>query len=155
MFTCFSCFFSSRRRHTRCALVTGVQTCALPIFYAAAEVAVPNGWSKGKQGLGIAGTDAARTTAIESRQDAISKIPKQGGLEKKDEKTGKTFIEQVSSEQRLSLENEMRKLWYDRSKQGFVQLITGALAHMEFGSIVDGIVDKGIDRKSTRLNSSH
>src|SRR3546814_2136638 len=30
---CFSSFFffSSRRRHTRCALVTGVQTCALPI----------------------------------------------------------------------------------------------------------------------------
>src|SRR3546814_4453539 len=28
-------FFSSRRRHTRCALVTGVQTCALPIFVAA------------------------------------------------------------------------------------------------------------------------
>src|SRR3546814_4475922 len=27
-------FFSSRRRHTRCALVTGVQTFALPIFYA-------------------------------------------------------------------------------------------------------------------------
>src|SRR3546814_15558911 len=24
-------FFSSRRRHTRCALVTGVQTCALPV----------------------------------------------------------------------------------------------------------------------------
>src|SRR3546814_5785448 len=27
---CF--FFSSRRRHTSCALVTGVQTCALPIY---------------------------------------------------------------------------------------------------------------------------
>src|SRR3546814_6999260 len=26
-------FVSSRRRHTRCALVTGVQTCALPIYY--------------------------------------------------------------------------------------------------------------------------
>src|SRR3546814_14271079 len=25
-------FFSSKRRHTRCALVTGVQTCALPIL---------------------------------------------------------------------------------------------------------------------------
>src|SRR3546814_14522183 len=25
-------FFSSRRQHTRCALVTGVQTCALPIL---------------------------------------------------------------------------------------------------------------------------
>src|SRR3546814_10107006 len=34
----FLFFCSSRRRHTRCALVTGVQTCALPIlliiFYA-------------------------------------------------------------------------------------------------------------------------
>src|SRR3546814_10001514 len=29
---CFVFFCSSRRRHTRCALVTGVQTCALPIF---------------------------------------------------------------------------------------------------------------------------
>src|SRR3546814_14160949 len=28
---CILFFFSSRRRHTRCALVTGVQTCALPI----------------------------------------------------------------------------------------------------------------------------
>src|SRR3546814_5268824 len=32
LFVCF--FFSSRRRHTRCALVTGVQTCALPIYIA-------------------------------------------------------------------------------------------------------------------------
>src|SRR3546814_13020907 len=30
LIVCF--FFSSRRRHTRCALVTGVQTCALPIL---------------------------------------------------------------------------------------------------------------------------
>src|SRR3546814_10125117 len=28
---CVGFFFSSRRRHTSCALVTGVQTCALPI----------------------------------------------------------------------------------------------------------------------------
>src|SRR3546814_8565215 len=33
-------FFSSRRRHTRCALVTGVQTCALPIFYHTIAVVV-------------------------------------------------------------------------------------------------------------------
>src|SRR3546814_3471389 len=32
-------FFSSRRRHTRCALVTGVQTCALPIFRIAVALA--------------------------------------------------------------------------------------------------------------------
>src|SRR3546814_1062378 len=31
MTSLFGLFFSSRRRHTRCALVTGVQTCALPI----------------------------------------------------------------------------------------------------------------------------
>src|SRR3546814_2590515 len=30
--------FSSRRRHTRCALVTGVQTCALPILMTAEEL---------------------------------------------------------------------------------------------------------------------
>src|SRR3546814_13100410 len=42
----FSFFFSSRRRHTRCTLVTGVQTCALPIS---------SGWCKhlgsGKPGI--------------------------------------------------------------------------------------------------------
>src|SRR3546814_11712989 len=36
VFSCIACvvffFFSSRRRHTSCALVTGVQTCALPIL---------------------------------------------------------------------------------------------------------------------------
>src|SRR3546814_3810523 len=31
LWDCRIVFFSSRRRHTRCALVTGVQTCALPI----------------------------------------------------------------------------------------------------------------------------
>src|SRR3546814_19362221 len=41
-------FFSSRRRHTRCALVTGVQTCALPISdffieYFAIDLIMENG----------------------------------------------------------------------------------------------------------------
>src|SRR3546814_9080931 len=40
-------FFSSRRRHTRCALVTGVQTCALPIYVG---VEVPGGLA-GRRGL--------------------------------------------------------------------------------------------------------
>src|SRR3546814_14815232 len=35
-------FFSSRRRHTRCALVTGVQTFALPISIAARPVSLPH-----------------------------------------------------------------------------------------------------------------
>src|SRR6184192_2681613 len=36
----FFFFFSSRRRHTRCRLVTGVQTCALPISQLVAPVSV-------------------------------------------------------------------------------------------------------------------
>src|SRR3546814_4068915 len=42
------CCFASRRRHTICALVTGVQTCALPISHGGpmdgiqAWVALPN-----------------------------------------------------------------------------------------------------------------
>src|SRR3546814_2664151 len=35
---CF--FFSSRRRHTSCALVTGVQTCALPISIIPVDAAI-------------------------------------------------------------------------------------------------------------------
>src|SRR3546814_3304427 len=35
-------FFSSRRRHTSCALVTGVQTCALPIFHLGIETGSDN-----------------------------------------------------------------------------------------------------------------
>src|SRR3546814_8271540 len=37
----FFFFFASRRRHTRCALVTGVQTCALPIFLSCTFVFFP------------------------------------------------------------------------------------------------------------------
>src|SRR3546814_6597093 len=50
----FVFFFSSRRRHTRCALVTGVQTCALPIsmvshYLFEAEFCNPAaGWEKGQ-----------------------------------------------------------------------------------------------------------
>src|SRR3546814_955570 len=43
---CLYFFFSSRRRHTRCALVTGVQTCALPIWalqIVTAAAAIPIG----------------------------------------------------------------------------------------------------------------
>src|SRR3546814_3302421 len=43
VFFYFKFFFASRRRHTSCALVTGVQTCALPIY---AE-AFLSGWTDG------------------------------------------------------------------------------------------------------------
>src|SRR3546814_16840692 len=37
---CRRCLLSSRRRHTSCALVTGVQTCALPISLATSGVLI-------------------------------------------------------------------------------------------------------------------
>src|SRR3546814_2942803 len=46
-FVCFF-FFSSRRRHTRCALVTGVQTCALPI---SPKGPIQVNWRKGQTGV--------------------------------------------------------------------------------------------------------
>src|SRR3546814_19215767 len=55
---CFSFFFSSRRRHTRCALVTGVQTCALPICDAGATGGL-GAW------LQAASTSVARNNAWE------------------------------------------------------------------------------------------
>src|SRR3546814_13118551 len=48
MIICFF-FFSSRRRHTRCALVTGVQTCALPISELRYEARTKNGAMHGWQ----------------------------------------------------------------------------------------------------------
>src|SRR3546814_2269938 len=56
---CF--FFSSRRRHTRCALVTGVQTCALPIFDQHQRAP---GTKIAKVDLRRAGTDAAAVGRI-------------------------------------------------------------------------------------------
>src|SRR3546814_15123141 len=56
-------FFSSRRRHTRCALVTGVLTCALPICYAQ--------HFRAERGHGGAGSN--RTGA--GGEDLVVKVP--------------------------------------------------------------------------------
>src|SRR3546814_2412512 len=65
-------FFSSRRRHTRCALVTGVQTCALPIcgpfesFDLGGRTALVTGASSGL------GRHAARTLAAAGAQVVLA-----------------------------------------------------------------------------------
>ena len=59
-------FFSSRRRHTRCADVTGVQTCALPILEIVEEIdnhVNPIG-TKGVGEIGITGVAAAVANEI-------------------------------------------------------------------------------------------
>src|SRR3546814_20333734 len=60
----YSFFVASRRRHTRCALVTGVQTCALPISIPSAGIRV----DRGKQ-----------MTDLTARTQAIANILKERG----------------------------------------------------------------------------
>src|SRR3546814_6398039 len=73
LFIMFGCFFSSRRRHTRCALVTGVQTCALPILTdtIAAGISVQSQSSDGYAHNVITGNDLMGTSrnAIRGRID--------------------------------------------------------------------------------------
>src|SRR3546814_14876420 len=58
VFLYVSFFFSIRRRHTRCALVTGVQTCALPIYFAGvsfravSSAQAGKAWNVARQGHG-------------------------------------------------------------------------------------------------------
>src|SRR3546814_16227358 len=59
-------FFSSRRRHTRCALVTGVQTCALPISAARTSCWSTEPGRDGRQGMSRALTVVQLLPALES-----------------------------------------------------------------------------------------
>src|SRR3546814_7679532 len=73
MFDSFVFFFSSRRRHTRCALVTGVQTCALPIFWrdesARASDSVSPPRPAAAPGEGIAAPPPAAPEASEQKRE--------------------------------------------------------------------------------------
>src|SRR3546814_9537681 len=68
MVNCF--FFSSRRRHTRCALVTGVQTCALPICCALR-------YENGKLVQGATRGDGTTGEDITANVRTIADLPKQ------------------------------------------------------------------------------
>src|SRR3546814_8311986 len=64
-------FFSSRRRHTRCALVTGVQTCALPISCAGRPRA-------GGGGRGLAPADGWRRRIVDGHGAVPDLAPARG-----------------------------------------------------------------------------
>src|SRR3546814_2341981 len=76
---CYGFFFSSRRRHTRCALVTGVQTCALPISIEAARAGdAGRGFAVVAQEVkSLAAQTAAATDDIASKISAIQAATRQ------------------------------------------------------------------------------
>src|SRR3546814_15152794 len=71
----FCFFFSSRRRHTRCALVTGVQTCALPISLLSLRPTTCGSCAFGSQGmmsLPVMCRDMGRSSALGNRHAVLA-----------------------------------------------------------------------------------
>src|SRR3546814_3754626 len=108
-------FFTSRRRHTRCALVTGVQTCALPISSHRHR--------------------ASMTLSIRSAAPADLPLIAQ-------------FIRDLADYEKLA-----HAVRFDEATLGDKLFGPRPYAEVIIGEI-DGM-PQGLDRKSTRLNSSH
>src|SRR3546814_6148121 len=127
-------FFSSRRRHTRCALVTGVQTCALPIS------------SRPGPASGSRST-VPSSTATGSREAAMAKVFKIVS-------TGP-----VHADARATLEAAGRfVIPEDQSDAALLREIADADALIVRRKLPDDVFDHAPrlqDRKSTRLNSSN
>src|SRR3546814_2778357 len=118
MFRFLFFFFSSRRRHTRCALVTGVQTCALPI---------------------------CRSDALRERYEAALELAAKEPL-----------IHTISGEidangalKSISISGAFSKQKWTLETDDDALFVLSEISHM--GPLATFI----IDRKSTRLNSSH
>src|SRR3546814_2973992 len=126
-----SVFFSSRRRHTRCALVTGVQTCALPIYKRSICLDL-----KSERGLAVARKLAARS-------DVLIENFRPGTLAR----LGLGYDALSPNNPRLiycSAKGFLKGPYEQRTALDEVTQMMGGLAYMT-----------GPDRKSTRLNSSH
>src|SRR3546814_2955050 len=94
-------FVSSRRRHTSCALVTGVQTCALPIFD-------ENGWVRGHGGAASLPVGAGLSSiengviyqnvnVIYHHSDRSCKRASRGGRRSEERRVGKECVSTCSS----------------------------------------------------------
>src|SRR3546814_8352038 len=119
-------FFSSRRRHMRCALVTGVQTCALPIFTTIVALLDP---------ADIRADGVVRSTQIGRVPKALADNFEGAAIAVAD---GRTWLWLVSDD---NYNNWQRSL--------LLQFELVGLPPRRPDST------KAADRKSTRLNSSH
>src|SRR3546814_5922153 len=125
---CLGCcfFFSSRRRHTRCALVTGVQTCALPISKAISATTDP-GVAVSFNNIGLITNRFFEQEFFDMERLEVLRGP-QGTLYGRNATGG--VINLITAKPKLDR--------FEGSIKGEV-----------------GNYDSRRDRKSTRLNSSH
>src|SRR3546814_6239507 len=126
-------FFSSRRRHTRCALVTGVQTCALPIFQQFGgphEVTIRTPLPEGGEGASNRAATALKQTVMAGYPDA-----RFGSVDAVSGKVSGELFRTGSYAMLFAMIAISIYIWFRFEWQFGI----GAL----------------LDRKSTRLNSSH
>src|SRR3546814_8910868 len=131
-------FFSSRRRHTRCALVTGVQTCALPI---------------------------SSTAAVKAERAANYWLGRVGGVEhfanmKNNSRTRanriKTLLAELRDLQRgINRAHAALAIWEEITTDEQIRHALGNMDSRLLWSSYDLYYKVDRDRKSTRLNSSH
>src|SRR3546814_3463354 len=131
-------FFSSRRRHTRCALVTGVQTCALPI-------------SLGD--LVDDGYDPALVYSITGSDDDLAMDAEKL---QREEDTTSGFL---SDEDNIDEAGRMVTVY-----ESYIRIDAEGTGRRQLWKVVhvghtllekQKVTDHPLDRKSTRLNSSH
>src|SRR3546814_9770388 len=88
-------FFSSRRRHTRCALVTGVQTCALPILLVDQRQRAP---------------EIVEFGIFEARQQRIEAVAQLGLVGRRDRPDRAAVERHVERDQVMPLRSEERRV---------------------------------------------
>src|SRR3546814_5253747 len=135
-------FVSSRRRHTRCVLVTGVQTCALPIFRRYGETDVTRvRFVKSAQRLGFSLDEIAELLRLEDG----------------------THCEEASSLAEHKLK-DVRERMADLARMEAVLSDLVCACHARKGNVSCPLIASlqgkkeprsAEDRKSTLLNSSH
>src|SRR3546814_1816791 len=131
---CVLFFFSSRRRHTICALVTGVQTCALPIYYTGCECPVVRKEKLSGVSCGCSCHDTDIAGRAQTRPVFFMAFGRGSGARVAAEAAGLHAGEIVGPQLVLVVAAVIEP--FPRIQPGIVQVVEG-------------------DRKSTRLNSSH
>src|SRR3546814_5861888 len=146
-------FLSSRRRHTSCALVTGVQTCALPISESCTELPKCGSGGSREASAVLAGGDAGG--ALEGPRE-VALVIKAAGQRHLAERL--FAIEQPLGGGDAAAGEIGMGSHPDLAAKGAQEIETaeaGSAGKPIQGQVLHIVGIDEEDRKSTRLNSSH